>query len=302
MNRLVLILMFLGALCGCSGEMVSQDEVRVREEDEVHSEDGPFYPELSCSEMEGEATVTADRDVSFENVSFRLHGEWVRDVDYFAIPECILGSDNFKPEGIGARTLQFNLQYNGSEDEGSVLVFKIEDYKKAFARDPRILGNVDAELRQIIANSSRLKSFGLDPPPHVRWIDAGQALYAKAAKIDFATGAGLLTVTYISQDSFVTISNSRLRFLYQGFTSDGKYFVEMDLPARLKGLPDEDEEFRPGVGSGEKGFNSPEHVVEYEKYRLKIAARIDKAPSTDFRPDLDQVKRLIRGFEIRTNE
>jgi hypothetical protein len=301
MIRLLLILMFLGAAVGCSETMVSKDEVRVNEQDEVSVNDGPLYPELSCRDMEGEAKTSVDRRIVFENVSFS-RGPWVRNVEYFVTPECVLTRDNIKPDPIGGRKVRFNLRYGSSDDQGEISVFKIEDYRNAFARYPQYIENRDAELRSLIADPSNLKTYGLEPPPHVTWMDASEIFYAKAAKLNFINGKGLLTVTAITQDSFVTVSNSRLRFLFQGFTADGKYFVEMNFPAKLKGLPEEDDEFPSSIGAAGMVFNSAEHQAAYDRYLLETAARIDKAPSVDFRPDIRQVEEFVRGFEIRTNE
>ncbi len=264
------------------------------------SETEAMYSEPYCNEIEGMTQTGVGRQIIFENVSFSRDAAWIRDVQYFAVPECILTCDDYKPDLIGGRTLRFNLRYKESNDEARISVFKIQDYKNAFARYPQYVENRDAELRSLLGDSTPLSTYGENPPPHVTWMDAHQTFYAKGAKVDFTNGAGLLTVTDISQDGFVTISNLRLRFFFQGFTTNGEYFVEMDFPTKLKGLPDKEEEFRSGVGSGWKVYDSPEHLAAYKGYILKTAAKIDNARSADFRPSLSEVETFIRAFEIKT--
>ncbi len=250
-------------------------------------------------DVEGRINNSDKRRISFENVNFSL-GDWVKDVEYFVVPECVLTNDDIKPDGIGGRTLRFNLRYRASERVAEIEVFKVEDYRKAFAGFPEYLDNSGVELRNLVADGSKIETSGLTPPPLFKWMDASALFYAKAGRVSFANGGGLLFVTQISQDAFGTISNWQLRFFYQGFTSDGTYFVQMDIPTKLKGLPDEPIEFIPKTAGGElPRYNSPEYQTAYDRYIKETAARIDKAPSTEFRPGLDEVKKFIRDFEIK---
>jgi hypothetical protein len=284
----------LSALGGCSRTIESEAVPPV--DDSVES---VSPPELSCSDTEDEPQISADRRISFENVSFSLDQPLIRDVEYFATPECVLTSEDIKPDGIGGRTIRFNLRYSSTDDEANISVFKIEDYKNAFAQFPQYVEHRDAELKSIIEGPLRLKTYGLKPPPHVRWMDASETFYAKTGKIDFMNGRSLLVFTQISQDASITISNSVLGFLFQGFTSDGKYFVEMEFPATLKGLPDEPEQFLLDENTAAAEFGSPGHLAAYDKYILETAARIDKAHEVDFQPSIPQIVRFINGFEIR---
>ena len=291
MKLTVFLCVILGLLNGCS--RTNESNTRAQVSDELLPED------VSCLDTEGQVQKSAERRISFENVSFSLSDAWVTDVEYFVKPECVLTRDDIKPDSVGGRTLRFNLRYNASESVAEIEVFKVEDYKRAFAGYPQYIDNPGSELRATITNGSRIETYGLRPPPLFKWMDAHEVFYAKAERVNFVNGEGLLFVTEISQDAYGTISNSSLRFFYQGFTSDGTYFVQMDIPTRLRGLPNESEEFLPTKDGKPLLYNSIEHGSAYERYIKETAARVDMAPSTAFRPQLDQVKKFIRGFEIK---
>ena len=265
---------------------------------QVVTPEEPPEPEQFCSPIEGPTEIRTDGHVSLENVSFSYVPNWIEKVEYSVIPECVLIRNDYKPDPIGGRTLQFNLHYSASEEEATILIFKIADYKNAFAKYPQFVENRDAELLAIINGGSRLKRYGLEPPPHVTWMDAGQSFYSRAKKIDFIGGHGIFTVTDISNDTLITVANSNLLFLFQGFTTDGIYFVEMNIPAKLNGFPEEADEFP--NGSNKPNYDSREHLKAWQKYLLKTAARIDKASSSDFQPNAAWVEKFIRGFQIKS--
>ncbi|MFL6466654.1 MAG: hypothetical protein ACJ72Z_01710, partial [Pyrinomonadaceae bacterium] len=204
--------------------------------------------------------------------------------------------DDYKPDSISGRTLQFNLKYAALDEEATISVFKIADYKRAFANYPQYLENRDSELLVLINDGSALKSYGIKPPPHVTWMDAGELFYSKAKKIDFLGGRGIITLTNISQEGNITIANSGLEYLFQGFTTDGQFFVQMDFPIKFKGLSDESEEF---LSPDSPSFNSPAHEAAYLKYLLKTAERIDKAPPRDFQPSAYSIEEFIHRFEVK---
>lgn len=292
MRRLILLLILLSAVGSCSRSIESDAVPPVND---VERATEP----LVCAGEESEHQTSSDRRISFENVGFSIDSNWIQNVEYFVTPECILASEEIKPDPIGARTLRFHLWYDSSDEEARILVFRIDEYKNAFARFPHYVENRDSELLAMINGTAGLKRFGLTSPPHVRWMDASELFFSKAKRIEFVGGRGILTVTSISQDDFVTISNSHLLFHFQGFTSDGRYFVEMDFPINLEGLPNEGEEFLPSRKTNTP-FYSPARVAAYKEYLLKTAARIDKARPRDFRPSADLVERFIREFEIES--
>lgn len=301
MQRLLLLFLILAICEACSSKVVRETDVpNVTSAESETGEKSVDYPELSCDEQEGPSHVSSDRQISFENVLFSLDPNWIRDVEYLVTPACFLTTANFKPDGIGGRTATFHLRYSSSDDEATISVFEIEEYKAAFAKYPQYVENRDGELKSLILERSVPRAYGIDPPPHVTWMDASETFYAKATVLDFHGGAGLLTVTQITQDAYINISNARLRFLFQGFTTGGKYFVEMNFPAKLKWLPDEEDEPVP-LAPGEE-FDSQERRQKYNKYILETAARINKAAPHKFRPQLGQIERFIREFEIRSDQ
>jgi len=108
---------------------------------QVVTPEEPPEPEQFCSPIEGPTEIRTDGHVSLENVSFSYVPNWIEKVEYSVIPECVLIRNDYKPDPIGGRTLQFNLHYSASEEEATILIFKIADYKNVFGpRTPSISG------------------------------------------------------------------------------------------------------------------------------------------------------------------
>jgi hypothetical protein len=289
--KLLLALTFFLLLTACSHVPESKPEVNSIPELE------PWAP--LCQELESKIGTSRDGSVSFENVSFAFDRTQISQVDYFVSPECRLESDDIKPDAIGARTLHFQLHYENSTEKAHITVFKIQEYKNAFTRYPQYIEHRDRELTTLLGSQSSLKTFGPDAPPHVRWMDAGHVFYAKARKVSFVNGNGLLIVTQITQDAFSTVANRTLEYFYQGFTEDGEYFVEMNFPVDLRGLPEEVEMFPSEQSNVSYKYNSSEHSRVYERYVLQTAQRIDQASNNDFEPGLDETEKFIQGFQVK---
>lgn len=100
MSRLILLLVFLISAVGCSRTV---DLGTVPPVEDIVEPDS--RPNLVCAGSDGARQIMTGQTVSVENVSFLIDNRWIRDVEHFVTPECILNRDDIRPDGAGARTL-----------------------------------------------------------------------------------------------------------------------------------------------------------------------------------------------------
>ncbi len=246
-----------------------------------------------------EPTVFTDGRVEFENVRFRFDRKLVEKIEVNVIPAAKLESEDIKPDRIGARSLEFVLENEKAEERGRITVFKIAEYREAFARFPHYLQQRDNDLLSLIKNNSLESTWGIDEPVHVRWMDAHHDFYAKAQIVNFHGGRGLLMLTQIGQDATSLITNDGLEYFFQGLTDDGVYFVEMSFTVGMQGLPPNFD----SVSAGDYGLPDDYYRVEngakFREYAMKIAEEIDKSRDEVFNPSPSGIRDFIASFEIR---
>src|SRR5690606_23657608 len=156
---------------------------------------------------------------------------------------------------------------------------EIAEYKEAFSLVPDYLGQRDEDLRSVIRNSSLDKTWGIDQPVHVRWLDAHHDFYAKAQIVNFKGGRGLLMLTQIGVDAASLITNEGIEYYFQGMTDDGVYFVEMSFVVNMAGLPPSmTPAFAKDYGLPE-AYYLDQHQEIFRKYAMKMAKEIDSAPN-----------------------
>jgi hypothetical protein len=251
-----------------------------------------------------ELTAFLDGEVEVENVSFRFDRDFVQRVEVSEVPAEKLKSEDVKPDNIGGRALEFTLKYSGSNDQASISVFKISEYKEAFALFPQYHGHRDKDLRSLINKPTAVRRWGIDEPVHVRWMDANHYFFAKAHIIHFDGGRGLLMLTQTGQDEYSLINNERLEFFFQGLTDNGEYFVEMSFPADMEGLAKEDDgrEVARKYNLPENFFYRPKYDSEtlrlYRRYTTTVTTEIDSSPDSRFAPSPSKVRAFVESFRI----
>ncbi|CAN5612921.1 hypothetical protein BH24ACI3_BH24ACI3_16940 [soil metagenome] len=248
---------------------------------------------------EGTATVFTDGSVAIENVTFNFDRDLIERVEFSEKRALKLEEEDQHPGAVGARTLLFDLKYRDAELWGYVLVFKLAEYKEAFALFPRYLEKRDESLHSLINKPSTVKSWGTEQPVHVRWMDAHHDFYAKSRIVPFNGGQGLLMLTQISQDDYI-INNERLEYYVQGITGDGVYFVEMSFPADMQGLPEDGSiDAARRYGLPKDFYYEERHQKVFQAYRRRVAKQIDSTSDSEFEPLPAKIREFISSFTVQ---
>jgi heat shock protein HslJ len=153
-----------------------------------------------------------------------------------------------------------------------------------------------AAIEQIAFNMNRPDSLGLPTLPTEEIagvndlaVQLGRAVPAGQVNETSATQTGYRFVGRWMQDAN-PVTNQNLRYVYQGFTNDGKYLVSYWHPVRSSQIPDD-----PSQVSDEamNQFNS-----DVEAYLAAEAERLNALSTSDWEPDLATLDAVVASLEI----
>ena len=152
-----------------------------------------------------------------------------------------------------------------------LLVYPIDSYAQLFhGKEKQAFDKVIPALKKISQTHPATVSPEISCLPTA---EAAQLFRSQIKYLKFKNGAGVAFVTRYAQDITPT-KNGDLFYTYQGITDDGKYYVALYYPVNAPGLP----------------ANAP---------IKKSTAYLDKLERNKFKPDLDQVDKLIQSISIK---
>lgn len=150
-----------------------------------------------------------------------------------------------------------------------------------------------AQLQALLAGWPDAETDG-EGLPFLPLPNAAQILHAKAARLDFAGGAGIRYVTQYVQDTAPVTSHSLL-YTFQGLTADGQFYVSAVLPVENDLLPYDIPQAQ------EEGFDSFTYNFDragYESYLAQQNATVDGLANDSFNPDLASLDALMQSLDL----
>ena len=259
---------------------------------------------MSNSSYQSSGKVNYDKELAVKDVKFDFDKEVFSIIKSSVIAAAPLENKDDKPDYVQSKKVNFQIAYkNPKKPPAEISVYKIEEYKKAFALVPRYVEMMKenfADLQKVLDSADKMKSFGTEQLPFVPFVDAHQEVFAKAKIINFKSGKGLIFLTQIVQNP-VIINNEDLVYIFQGISTDERYFIYAEFPVSAEGLPETD------TGSFENykmppnfyGQEDDEQFKAHENYRNNIASRLDNLQSAKFSPNLDKIENLTASIEIK---
>jgi hypothetical protein len=125
--------------------------------------------------------------------------------------------------------------------------------------------------------------------PDVFTVDCERELIAKPQFVDFHGGSGLLFITQYAQD-FHSINNEELACVFQGLTTDRRYFI--------------DARFALGHPTLDRSLDAGKAVpVERQaRYLGHIQEELDHFPESSFNPPITDIKAVIASLKVSENK
>jgi hypothetical protein len=229
-----------------------------------------------------------------EDVSIEVKIPSVSGIEKKVLPAEFLEDESDKPGKLHPQCIAINFlgEYakGYSENEAwfpaQIMICPVEEY-------PKVLEKSDHLVQYFKTNISSLKSILLDKPPRIDkrfaiidFIDAEPAFFVNLNYVTFKSGEGFFVMTEFVDEPTVIV-DSELKYIFQGFTGDGKYYVLGTFPVRSNHLSDKAEVEDDSIMKGK----------EYDEYIAKIKKLLmDKS---SFSPTLEQIEETIKSLEIK---
>ncbi|GEM_PF-5527463 len=166
-------------------------------------------------------------------------------------------------------------------------VFPVDAYESLWnaAGDPTVSNNV-SQLQNILANRPKLPE---NPLPFLPPAAGYNDLAVQIQFLNFAGGSGLRFVGRFAQ-SVGPVVNADLKYVFQGLTDDGGYYISFDYPVSATGLPDKASDMSPS--------EQLKVSEDFQTYLTGIQAQLNGLKATDFSPSLLQLDALVTSLRL----
>ena len=111
-----------------------------------------------------------------------------------------------------------------------------------------------------------------------------QAMHVQVQYLDFQDGKGVRFLTQFNQGP-TPINNVQLIYTFQGFTSDGNYYIAAVLPVTHPELP--------------PSAQPADDVSDFSADMAKTVSWLEQQPASSFTPNLTNLDVLIQSIEVK---
>lgn len=221
-------------------------------------------------------------------------------------PEALLQGETDKPDGVWPRHVELRLKgpyeqrHKDSFFSPAVKVYPVDGFRSALGKSDRYVSQFNDEL-SLLERIIRTPTAKLTSLPRIPFFDGSLDLVAHVKSISFKNGRG---ISYVAQFNIEPslVNNGGLTYVFQGLTSDQKFYVFVTFPVGLDFLPNsyEADKFR--------DYQLPEFFYvpnekaknerDYRNYLSLMRTEIDKVRAGEFKPELGVLEDAISSLEI----
>ena len=227
-----------------------------------------------CGRSAPESTVSAQssppnailsaepRFVSFGGVSFRYDPKVFGNVEQTVVEEHRLEEPTDKPDSVAPKHIEFTFDFGPRYWEGFLHIYPVKDFPSVYVVNPASLRGMKSEikaLRKVLKNKD-FRSVG--QIPYLPFVDGSQSFQTNVKLSPFQNGNGIFFVTHWSTEAAL-ISNAHLRYVFEGLSDDGKYYVLAEIPISVNFLPEDSPD----------EFEGYKERYLYDDYRTKDTIR-----------------------------
>lgn len=269
----------------------------------VETLNGSYTPPVPATmpTPETKIKVSFNGEVAFKGVSFSYNQKIFGEVKAEEVAEYLWESEDMKPDGVEPAHRNFSFKLPKSEfGEMYLAVYPLADFPRMYA----VSKTYEESMKEEVANLEKVladKDFRVKGEiPFLKYYDATQSFQAKVKHLSFSNGQGLLFLTHWSTESAL-ISNRQLRCVFEGITTDKKYYVVAEMPVSANFLPyespDEFEGYKTEYLSTD--YPDPDNIKpRYKNYVSSIVKRMENLPDDKYEPDLKYFEEMISSLKI----
>lgn len=238
-----------------------------------------------------------DGKVEFHGVSFNYNSQIFGEVEAEEVAESPLESIDDKPDYVTPQQIRFTFELATPYSAMEVAVFPINDFPRMYAVNKESVIGMEKEITDF-RNILKDKNFRVEGQiPFLLFRDASQSFQAKVKHYNFQNGRGILFLTFWSTQ-FEFPSNRQLRYVFEGLTNDGKYYVLAEVPASVSFLPDESSEEFEGYRIPWGKLNNEAEMKRFSKVIKNIGKRLENFPQNEFKPNPKYFEELISSLKV----
>jgi len=140
-------------------------------------------------------------------------------------------------------------------------------------------------------------SISADQLPAVPFFNAAQIFASNVQDISFQNGDGVRFLTEYAQYA-APVNNHELIYHFQGFTSDGEYYIIAILPITAPGLADTSDAGAPLPPGGVPYPSMADPNVDMQSYYASVTDLLNATPPEAFTPTISQLDSLIQSMRV----
>lgn len=250
------------------------------------------------AEQKTEKTNATSQTVNFKGVSFNYNPQIFGAVEMEEVAEQPLENKDDKPDSVAPQHRLFTFDLSTDFSEMYIAVYPIDDFPRMYAVNKSSVEAMKEEIKNL-KKVLKDKNFRVENQiPYLPFIDASQTFQAKVKHFNFPSGKGILFLTFW-ETQLELPSNRQLRYIFEGLTNDGKYYILAEMPVSVAFLPEDSSDEYEGykIPSGEK-FNGKIVLKRMAEVSKRVAKRLEKLSQNEFKPNPKYFEEIISSLKI----
>jgi hypothetical protein len=231
-------------------------------------------------------TPANTRHASFQNISFDYEASLAKEITGSRVPGYSAPGFPGFPEYV-----KFDLPGYPTANEAQIPRIEIYPVDEYIQLSPDFQNKAE-RLKQLLAEKPAMLP-GKDEIPVVIFSDLAQVIHAQVQYLSFQNGYGLRFITMYAQDD-TPITNTRIFYVYQGFTNDGRFYVIAILPVFADILPDVEQNL-----SEQQQQELLQKLDDFAAYVEETTQQLDDLQARDFAPNLNFLDALIQSLIVK---
>lgn len=244
-----------------------------------------------------ERAKTNSQTVNFKGVSFNYNPQIFGAVKMKEVVEQPLINIDDKPDYVSPRNRLFTFDLSTEFSEMYIAVYPVDDFPRMYSIDEESVEGAVKEnenLKKVLKD----KNFRVENQiPYLPFIDAHQSFQAKVRHSPFQSGKGIFFLTFWDTEIELP-SNRNLRYIFEGLSDDGKYYVLAEMPASVAFLPKESTDEYEGYKIDWNKLQDEAEMKRIADANKKIANRMEKLTPNEFQPNLKYLEEIISSLKI----
>ncbi len=241
--------------------------------------------------------ISKQQKVEFKGVSFSYNPRVFGEIKSEEIAEYPLQEETFKPDGVAPQHRLFTFDLATDFSPMYIAVYPVSDFPRMYAVNKSSVKAMEEEiinLQKVLQDKNfRVKGH----IPYLPFIDASQSFQSKVRHFPFQNGRGILFLTHWSFE-IEFVSNRQLRYVFEGLTNDGKYYVLAEMPVSVAFLSDDSPEEFEGYKIPWEKLKDETEMKRFNEVNKGIGRRLENLKPNEFKPNLDYLEEIISSLKI----